>query len=185
MEPIKVWTKQHKSVLEEIERTGRYTAKGKYVSLDLGEHANLVLEVYDWLVKHSPNAQNRPADAEYPVLVSFSNEATMLPSEGAVILELTLDPAIITPVNIEKWGTILNYSYIPADAKDAQRHRKLLEEYGISDAKAYMTQFYPEIKREIVKSWDRLFDDSIILGNDSKYGNIWEVRKEWVTDVKR
>lgn len=107
----------------------------------------------------------------------------MLPSEGTVIMELTLDPSRITSVNIEKWGAILNYSYIPADEKDAKRHHELLEQYGISDAKAYMSQFYPQIKREIVLSWDRLFDDSIILGNDSKYGNIWEIRKEWVTKV--
>ena len=37
----------------------------------------------------------------------------MLPSPGAVILELTLEPDRITSVNIEKWGSILNYSYIP------------------------------------------------------------------------
>ena len=48
-----------------------------------------------------------------------------------------------------------------------------------------MTQFYPEIKREIIQSWDRLFDDSIILGNTNYYGNIWEVKQEWVRRVFR
>lgn len=180
---IKVWTKQHKNVLKELMETGRYTAKQKYISMDLQEHAKLVLEVYDWLVRHGPDAANKPDDVEYPVWVSFTEEAVMLPSEGTVIMELTLDPSLITSVNIEKWGAILNYSYIPADEEDAKRHHELLEQYGISDAKAYMSQFYPQIKREIVLSWDRLFDDSIILGNDSKYGNIWEIRKEWVTKV--
>lgn len=185
MEPIKVWTKQHKHVLEELETTGRYTAKREYIAMDMEEHAGLVLECYDWLVKHGPDAANRPPDADYPVWVSFLSEATMLPSEGTVILELTIDPAIVTPVNIEKWGTILNYSYIPSDPQDAKRHRELLEQYGVSDAKAYMSQFYPEIKREIVDSWSRLFDDSIILGSEAKYGNIWEVRREWVIQVTR
>ena len=55
--------------------------------------------------------------------------------------------------------------------------------YGVDDAKAYMSQFYPMIKKEIVASWDRLFDDQVKLGNDLKYGTIWEVRKEWVTNV--
>ena len=183
MEQIKVWTKQHKNVLEELKKTGRYTAKQQYIAMDMQEHADLVLEAYDWLVKHGPDAGNRPPDADYPVWVSFQSEATMLPSEGTVILELELDPAIITPVNIEKWGTILNYSYIPKYPQDAKRHRALLEEYGVSDAKAYMSQFYPEIKREIVDSWERLFDDSIILGNKAKYGTIWEVKWEWVTSV--
>ena len=48
-----------------------------------------------------------------------------------------------------------------------------------------MSQFYPQIKREIVESWGRLFDDSIILGSSASYGTIWEVRREWVTQVAR
>lgn len=183
MEKITVWTKQNENVLRELEQNGRYVAKREYVHKDLGEHAYLVLEAYDWLVKHSPAAAMRPVDAEYPVWVSPKKEATMLPSAGCVILELTLDPSLITMVNIMKWGSILDYSYIPADKADAARHRTLLEEYRVSDPKAYMSQFYPQIKREIIESWDRLFDDSVDLGNSDCYGNIWEIKKEWVTNI--
>ena len=28
----------------------------------------LVLEVYDWLVRHSPDAARKPGDVEYPVV---------------------------------------------------------------------------------------------------------------------
>ncbi|MBR6554715.1 MAG: DUF3841 domain-containing protein, partial [Clostridia bacterium] len=86
-------------------------------------------------------------------------------------------------VNIAKWGAILNYSYIPADEADDRRHKKLLRDYGVSDAKAFMTQFYPDIKREIIASWARLFDDRVQLGNDWCYGTIWEVKQEWITAV--
>ena len=55
----------------------------------------------------------------------------------------------------------------------------------VSDSKAYMSQFYPEIKREIIKSWDRLFDARVDMGNPDCYGNIWEIKKEWITDVLR
>lgn len=185
MAEITVWTKQHASVLDELERTGLYRAKGRYIALDLEEHAPLVLEVYDWLVAHSPAAALRPEGAEYPVWVSFLREGTMLPGDGAVILELTLDPALITPVNVAKWGAMLNYSYLPQDEADARRHRKLLRDYGVSDARAFMTPFYPQIKREILDSWDRLFDDSVQLGSGLAYGNIWEVRSQWVTNILR
>lgn len=180
---ITVWTKQHRSVWDTLEREGRYTARREFIEKDLQEHAGLVLEVYDWLVAHGPDSANRPPDAEYPVWVSFARETTMLPSEGTVILELEVEERLITPVHIGKWGCILNYSYIPADAEDARRHERLLADYGISDAKAYMSRFYPAIKREIVGSWDRLFDQAIRMGSDSKYGNIWEIRKEWVKQV--
>ena len=47
---------------------------------------------------------------------------------------------------------ILNYSYIPADEDDAKRHKQLLADYGVSDAQAYMSRFYPQIKMEIMSS---------------------------------
>ena len=185
MNAIHVWTKQHSSVWDTLEKTGRYTARREFIRKDLHEHAGLVLEVYDWLVGHGPDRMNRPPDADYPVWVSFARETTMLPSPGTVILELALDPARITPIHIGKWGTMLNYSYIPADQADAKRHEKLLKDYGVSDAKAYMSQFYPQIKREIIQSWERLFDSAITLGSNETYGTIWEIRKEWVIQTIR
>lgn len=183
MSQIKVWTRQHKSVLDKVMNNGRYIARKEYIQMDLQEHASLVLSVYDWLVQNGPDAANRPADVTYPVWVSFDEEATMLSGEEGVVLELTIEEEWITPINIAKWGAILNYSYIPVDEQDAKRHRELLEMYGTDDVKAYMTQFYPMIKKEIVQSWSRLFDENVKLGNDLKYGTIWEIRKEWVTKV--
>lgn len=185
MEKRKVWTKQNAKVLEELERTGRYIAKKQYIIMDLQEHAELVLETYEWLVRHGPDAGSRPSDVQFPVWVSFSQEATMMHEEGTVILALEVDPRIITTINVAKWGAILNYSYIPSDPRDFLRHQKLLDSYGISDAKALMTPFYPEIRREIMGSWDRLFDDSIQLGGPASYGNIWEIRREWITHITR
>lgn len=173
MDKITVWTKQNENVVKELEETGRYTAKKEYILKDLDKHSYLVLEVYDWLVKNTPNSSQKPCDAEYPIWVSLTREATMLPSAGTIILELKIDQYLLTIVNIDKWGAILNYSYIPADEQDYNNHRQLLEQYGVSsDTKAYMSQFYPRIKRKIIDSWSRLFDDSIILGNGNGYGNI-------------
>ena len=182
---IKVWTKQHESIIKTLDDQGRYVAKKEFIYKDLGEHAHLVLETYDWLVKNSPNAISKPEDAEYPIWVSFNKDATMLPSDKFLILELTINLDIITMININKWGAILNYSYIPANEEDEKRHKNILEQYNVSDAQAFMSQFYPQIKKEIKSSWDRLFDDSITLGNNNCYGNIWEVKKEWVTRIIR
>lgn len=178
-----MWTKQHKIVWELLRQDGRYTAKKEYILKDLGDEAYLVLEAYDWLVDHMPGSGNRPADAEYPVWLSYSGETVRMTDPETVILKLSVDEALITPVNVIKWGKIMDYSYIPANEADAERHRTLLADYRVSDVKAYMSQFYPQIKREIIASWDRLFDDTILLGNDLKYGLIWELREEWVLDV--
>lgn len=183
METITVYTRQNKKILQDLETKGRYIAEKNYMEADLEDTASIMFMVYDWLVEHSPKAHLRPPDVEYLIWISYARETTMLPDENTVILELELDPAIITPVNINKWGAILNYSYIPADEADRLRHQELLRLYGVSDAKACMTQFYPEIKKEVMDSWLRLFDDSILLGNTLAYGTIWEVKQEWVKQI--
>ena len=88
MDKVTVWTKQNENVVKELEKTGRYTAKKEYILKDLDKHVYLVLEVYDWLVKNTPNTSQKPYDAEYPIWVSLTREATMLPSVGTIILEL-------------------------------------------------------------------------------------------------
>ena len=178
-----VWSKQHISVAKTLEESGRYISKREYVVKDLEEHAELVLETYDWLVHKAAQKYEKPDDVTYPVWCSLSHEATMLLSKDTVILELEVDSSLIMPVNINKWGIILNYGYIPENSQDESRHKQLLEDYGTTDAKAYMTLFYPEIKREIVSSWDRLFDDNIIINNDAVYGTLWELKREWLKKV--
>lgn len=185
MKQITVWTKQHRSVLEQLEKTGRYIARREYIEIENQECAPLVLEVYDWLVQHSPNVGQKPKDVDYPVWVSFAQDTTYLLQEQTVTLKLCIDPALIASVHIAKWGTILNYSYIPLNEQDARRHQQLLESYRVSDTQAYMSRFYPQIKREIIDSWDRLFDDSVHLNSDQRYGIIWEIKKEWVSAVLR
>lgn len=178
---ITVYTKQDKRILSALERTGRHTAKGEFVMQN--EDSSLMRPAYDWLVSHHPDRANRPADADYPIWVSFAADATMLPGEGYVILELSIDPALITKVNIAKWGAINNCSYLPLDERDGRAHRRKMDEMGISDVKACTTQFYPELKKEIEASWLRLFDEDVKLGNDLAYGLIWEVKREWITRI--
>lgn len=185
MGKIKVWTKQHENVVKELKNTGRYIAKKKYIIMDLQEHADIVLEAYEWLIKNSPDINNKPKDVEFPVWVSFSRDSTMLLSEKTIILELELEEYLITKIDIIKWGMILNYEYLPENEFDKNRHKKLLEDYRISDTQAYMSQFYPHIKREIIESWRRLFyyNNNIQKNKSEYYGNIWEIKEEWIKEI--
>lgn len=183
---VTVWTKQHENVVKILEQEGRYTAKAEFVRRDMDDHNQLVLQCYNWLVANTPALPQKPQDADYPIWVSMKQDATMKLTPHSVVLEIELDEERITKINVEKWSAMLNYSYIGADKADKQRHRELLELYGTNDVKAFSTAFYPQIKKEITDSWHRLFDESVtISGNDNYYGNIWEVRKEWVKRIIR
>lgn len=126
MESITIWTRQHENVLRQIKSERRYTAKRRYRYAEPLDTPTQLREAQDWLARRSPFAASRPEDADYPIWVSISEESAMPPQEGSLLLRLTVDKALVTSVNIAKWGAILNYSYIPADEQDAKRHLDML-----------------------------------------------------------
>lgn len=179
----RVWTKQHIEVLKQLNATGRYVAKRKFVQNDLGDDAELMALVYDYLVKFHPHVDQKPVDAEVPIWLSFERDATMQLTRNFVILEFEIDEALITKVNIAKWGQMLNYGYIHKDEEDLAKHRELMKNYCVCDMEAVMSRFYPELRAEIIESWKRLYDDNVKLGSDASYGLVWEVKKEWLKQV--
>jgi 23S rRNA U2552 (ribose-2'-O)-methylase RlmE/FtsJ len=104
----------------------------------------------------------------------------MSPEDGYVVLELKVPENQVTGIDTAKWTKITNYSYIALDEKDEKEHQRLLSEAGTDNIRAVMTSFYPEIRKKIIGSWDRLFDRTITLGSTSEYGLMWEVKKEWI-----
>lgn len=102
---MRVWTRQHKSVLDELTAHGRYAAGRGGVYLDLGEHAPLVLEAYDWLSAHHPLRAQRPKDAEGLVWLSYEKSAAMLANRETALLELEIpDERIAPPQGDERTG---------------------------------------------------------------------------------
>ena len=183
MPEITVWTKQNIAVLDQLDSAGRFVADEKFIRRELGDTAPVMLYLYRWLSGHIPIAGQKPADAVYPVWVSFIKEATMMPEPGYTILELKADTDRMAAIDIIKWTKVTNYSYLPLDEEDEKAHNRLLEENGADNAKAVMTSFYPEIRNKIISSWDRLFDPPVCPGAPGSYGLIWEVRKEWIQKI--
>lgn len=183
MSKIRVWSKQNIAVLDQLDKKGRFIADEFYIRKELEDTADIMLSIYGWLSSHSPNASSRPDDVRYPVWVSLEREATMIPEEGYVVLELEIDSVDMALLDTAKWTCITNYSYIPENEDDRKRHSDYMKSLGISDARAVMTEFYPEVKSEIIASWERLFDENVRLGSDTVYGIVWEVRKEWIKAI--
>lgn len=183
MPEITVWTKQNAAVLDQLDRYGRFIADEHFIRHELEDTADVMLFIYRWLADHMTVNTVRPPDTSFPVWVSFKKEATMIPEPGYTVLELRVQSDSVAKIDIAKWTRITNYSYIPLDEEDEKQHNRYLAELGADNARAVMTGFWPELRSRIIGSWDRLFDDSIVLGSTSAYGLMWEVRKEWIQNV--
>lgn len=179
---VTVWTKQNANILDILEKEGRYIVKKEYIRQKMGDHANLYLEVYGWYRKEAEKIVPAPEDVAYPIWVSLNEGEQIANSDGNVILEIAVEEEELITMDIDKWGRIVNYMYIPKDDADQQSHDNMLKDYNTSDTKAYMSPFFPNIKKKIQKSWSRLFDDTYNLSS-MRVGTIWELKKEWIIKV--
>ena len=110
-------------------------------------------------------------------------EETLKESKADVLVDFTIAHAAVETV---KKATACGVNVVVGttgftDEQMAENIKNVKD----NDVKAVISQFYPQIKREIQNSWERLFDDTILMGSDAKYGNVWELRREWLTDVIR
>lgn len=182
-EKVKVWTRQHENILEIIEKKGRYIVKKDYIESKMESCAKFYFEVYSWYTRKAQEIVPKPYDVKYPIWVSLNENYMLQNIQGTVILELLLDKGLIIEMDAEKWDRIVNLWYVPKDEKDEEEYDKKLVKYGISNcSSAYMSNFYPHLKREIINSWDRLFDSSYSQSN-LRQGTIWEVKSEWIINV--
>lgn len=197
MGTVKVWTVQHKSVAEVIASDGIYIPDAEHVCWDMGEYKELGMECYNWLARNLPWAGAESLDLswagaesgnlswakkgsvalQYPVWVTLE-EGKNYPETGDLVLfELEVPADKLAVISVAKWSAIMDYRYIPADEEDRRRHSKMLQDYGTSDTAAYMSQFYPDIKREIQSSWHRVFE---VEEGETRYGLIPCIKKDWL-----
>ena len=128
----------------------------------------------------------RPEGAIYPIWLSTSSEMMLQPTEDTIILEIEVDRKDVIYTDVNKWGYVVNYFYLPIDPEDEEIHNKELKKFGISDESSLIMSdkgnFYPLLKNKIIKSWERLFEPFDEKSTLSQ-ATIWEIKKEWVVDI--
>jgi hypothetical protein len=181
-EKITLWTCQSKIVLNTINEKGVYHVKKEYIYKKYEEVSNIFLEAYNWFVMNAQKIVPRSEGSEYPIWL-FTDLKYVDHHKGYYILQIEVDSKNIVLFDREKWNRILNLSYVPKNSTDDIEFKKFLEKQGINDeTDIFMKSYYPALKSKVKKSWDRLFDNSIIL-SESRQASLWEIRKEWVTRV--
>src|SRR6056297_946823 len=181
----KVWTRQHKNVLDEIENKGVYRVKERYIRKKLDDCADIYLDVYNWLRNETAKRMEIPDNAKYPVWLTVEKDLKLPMADGFVFFELEVPGDKIMIFDMAKWDYIVNYLYLPKNKEDRKRFKKKLAKYNINvESDIYLQDFYPRLKREITSSWQRLFDDDIKL-SDQKVGISWELRNDWVIDYEK
>lgn len=183
---IKLWTRQHKNILNELEKYGVYRVKKEYILEKMDTISDYYLNLYEWYGRNAAKIVPRPDGVMYPIWLSTSSEMMLQPTEDTVILEIEADRKDVVYTVVDKWGYVVNYFYLPTDPVDEERHNEELKKYGISDETSLIMgdkgNFYPILKNKIIKSWERLFEPFDEKSTLSQ-ATLWEIKKEWVVDI--
>lgn len=183
---MRVWTRQDRNVMEEIEQKGYYICKEEYINKKMENFSDYYKKLYKWYTDRAEKIVPKPCESiKYPVWVSIDEEMQLRPVEGTVILELEVDEDKVVITDMEKWGYVVNFFYLPKDRADLAKHDEELKKYGIGDESALIMgnkgNFYPLMKQKIEKSWERLFEPYLL--SEVRQGTLWKIRKEDIKSV--
>lgn len=186
MDKMRVWTRQDSRVLDILNSDGVYRCRSEFIDLKMENFSSYYKKLYDWYASRAEAIVPKPSDdIKYPVWVSIDEAVQLRPVPGTVVLELEVDEELLVITDLEKWGYVVNFFYLPRTREDLNKHDAELKRFGIGDESALISgdkgNFYPLLKQKIMKSWDRLFEDYML--SNIRQATIWEIKKEWIVNV--
>lgn len=188
MEIMVLWTRQVPEVWEELQTFGIYRVKEEYIRKKNGEISDYYLKLYRWYTKEAGKYTKIPAGCDYPIWLSVSEEVMLRPVENTVILKVEVPRDKVVVCNMEAWGYVVNYWYVPLDEEDARKHAQELKRNGITEEDELIStskgNFYPMLRQKIKNSWSRVFTMPPASGSDVT-ATMWEIRREWVQSCER
>lgn len=192
---IKLYTSQSDIVLQIIEKDGVCYSKKEFVSKKYSESSNIFITAYSWFVKEAEKIVKKPEKAEYPYW-AFKDLYNVDDSAGGNILTLKvpLEEAIF--FDLFDWNKIICMKYIGVCEEDEKEFKENIKKLGLKETNIMLTNFYPELKMQIMESWKFLFrhHKNIKIVNIDKIGKVqvglWQIKqrmhyKMFVKIVKR
>ncbi len=173
---FRLWTSQADIVLDTIERDGTYYVKKYYVEQKYQETAWIFKTAYEWFAKQAQMRISRPAGAEFPVWM-FMDGKWAGNNVGYHLMELSVPKEEVVLFDLRDWNRILNLSYV---GEDGNEFEKYLRKQGImASSDVFLKPYYPVLRQQIVKSWDRLFEAGDIPETYIQAA-AWQIKREWI-----
>lgn len=179
---ILLWTRQEQRVLEVLEKGEVYSVHKAYVDAKYQEVSWSMQTAYGFFIRKMAELIPPLQGEESPVWLHGSPEATGVFSE-APLFELEVPKEECLFFDRRKWNYVLNLEYIAECDEDADEFKMKLEAQGITHSSMlFRTPYYPLLKREIIKSWDRLFDLDI-PEKGFLQAAVWHIKPNWIQAV--
>lgn len=179
---LHLWTAQEKEVMDAIREKGFSQVKLEYIDRKYGESAWAFREAYSFFSRRARTIVGPPEGAESPIWL-YGDRKWVYVTQNSCLLELRIPRERAVLFHRERWQRVLNLAYVGKDGADEAAFEEKMERMGVSSYyDVFRSAFYPYLKSEIKKSWERIFDvqeeDQSILG-----AAVWQLKSEDIIDI--
>lgn len=175
-----MWTTQTKPVMDTLSRDGISYVKKQYVADKYGDTAWIFQEAYRFFMDKAKGIVEKPKEAQSPVWM-FADKQWAVPTQDTYLLKLRVPRWEILLFDLRFWSKVLNLSYLGTKEEEIKFEQKLTKMGAGHSMNVFQKPYYPQLKSEIIKSWDRLFD----RGNEELIyvqGATWCIKKDWIIE---
>lgn len=179
---LHLWTAQTDAVLDCIRENGFSQVKMEFIDRKYEESAWVFKEAYGFFKQRAGLLVKPPEGAESPIWLFFDRSWVYL-SRDSYLLELSIPRERAVLFDRDKWQKVLSLSYVGKDREDEARFEQKMNRMGVTAYwEVFQSPFYPYLKSEIRKSWERIFD--IDNTEQTNLGAaVWQLRQEDVVGI--
>lgn len=125
----------------------------------------------------------KPPEGAESLVWLFFDPGWVYLSQDSYLLELSVPRERVVLFDRERWQRVLNLSYVGKEQEDEARFEQKMNQMGVSTYwEVFQSAFYPYLKSEIKKSWERIFD--IDNTEQTNLGAaVWQLRQEDVVGI--
>ena len=125
----------------------------------------------------------KPPEGAESLVWLFCDPGWVYLSQDSYLLELSIPRERVVLFDRERWQRVLNLSYVGKEQEDEARFEQKMNQMGVSTYwEVFQSAFYPYLKSEIKKSWERIFD--IDNTEQTNLGAaVWQLRQEDVVGI--
>lgn len=186
---ITLYTVQTDDVIHHLREQGYHYVKLEYIVRKYQEVSTVFLQAYSWYTENAQRILPKPKQAESAIW-SFCDINYLERHPGCQILKLSVPIESAVFFRMSDWNKVLNLRYIGDSKEDEANFAEKLARYGIRyEGDVYTTPFYPHLKKELINSWQNLFqyDRQVKETGSSLYSDmqagLWYLDRQWIQQI--
>lgn len=186
-QPVILYTAQQEPVLEAIQRDGVCFNRECYIRKKYQEVSQIFLTVYRPFIQEAAKIVPPPDGAEFPYW-AFQKPRDMFVSTDATVLKLAVPRDQVVLFDLYDWNKILQFRYLGTTEAENDAFQRELDRRGITVWDVMNTNFYPDLRQRIIRSWKAVLrhHDALLSGDETGVGGVqaalWQIRKEWIIE---